>query len=523
MSTKRVVFLLIFTLLLPTVSMSQSRDANKVYKVAILPFAINSEENLDYIRQGVYDILSTRVSVEGRIIVLDRTLVERALYEERPMRLDEDAAKKIGYRAGADFIVLGSITKIGNYISLDARMISVTEDKPPLSAFTQHKGLEDVMVKVGDFAQEIGMKILGRRQATGRGDSKRSFFQPGDSIHLAEGARRSQTFDFEIVGIDAGDVDGDKKNEVVVMDTNNLYIFKFADERLTLFRKLQLAPGNNFLSLDVADINRNGYAEIIVTNMVDDNLRSFILEFEEGNFRKVTEKSGWCFRVLQHPKEGAILAGQQMDSEGMISGPIYRMNWKKKEYVQGPKIDLPPDTKLFGLALYDRGAKGGLPDPVILDDFGRLRVVDPKGKYVWSSTDHFGGTSIFYDTKRKRDPVYRGGEAPPWRVFIPARVVVRDLDGDGVPEVIVNRNYDTASGVLNRVRAFEKGEMYNLVWEENSFITNWKTREIPGYLVDFQIRDIDNDGDDELIVAVVNPSGVMDRKSTSNVFFFKLF
>ena len=92
----------------------------------------------------------------------------RPSIEERPMRLDEAVAKKIGMRVGADYIVLGSLTKIGNYISLDARLISITEDKPPLGVYTQHKGIDDVMVKIGDFAQDIGYKILGRRPMVGR-------------------------------------------------------------------------------------------------------------------------------------------------------------------------------------------------------------------------------------------------------------------------------------------------------------------------------------------------------------------
>ncbi len=125
-------------LLLPASSpWSQTRDNQKVYKVAILPFLIHSQENLDYLREGIYDILASRVTVEGRITVIDRSSVERALYEERPMRLDEAVAAKIGMRVGADYIVLGSLTKVGDYISLDARLISVTEDKPPLGVFTQ--------------------------------------------------------------------------------------------------------------------------------------------------------------------------------------------------------------------------------------------------------------------------------------------------------------------------------------------------------------------------------------------------
>ncbi len=288
MKLKRFIlfFPLIFLLLLPSHSTPQPRDPARVYKVAILPFMIYSQENLDYLREGIYEILSTRIMVEGRIEVIDRTLVERALYEERPMRLDEAVAQKIGMRVGADFIVMGSITKVGNYISLDARMVNITEEKPPLSAYTQHKGIDDVMLKIGDFAQDIGYKILGRRVMTGRLAEPR---QPGLTYLGKEtGYKKSQTFNFEIKGLDIGDVDGDKKNELVLIDTHNIYIFKYDGEKMSLFQKIETGTEHNFLTLDVADVNRNGIAEIIITSVVEDNLRSFILEYEEKKFRKIT-------------------------------------------------------------------------------------------------------------------------------------------------------------------------------------------------------------------------------------------
>jgi hypothetical protein len=75
--------LLALILTLPSPSIAQTRDSSKVYKVAILPFMIYSQENLDYLREGIYDILTSRITVEGRIVVMERSVVERALYEER--------------------------------------------------------------------------------------------------------------------------------------------------------------------------------------------------------------------------------------------------------------------------------------------------------------------------------------------------------------------------------------------------------------------------------------------------------
>jgi TolB-like protein len=168
------LFLFLASILtLPSPSITQSRDPNKVYKVAILPFMIHSQENLDYLREGIHDILTSRITVEERIVVIERSIVERALYEEKPMRLDEAAATKIGMKVGADYIVLGSITKVRDYISFDVRLISITEEKPPVTIYAQPKGIDDVMVKISGFAQDIGHKILGPRAMAGGRDEPR--------------------------------------------------------------------------------------------------------------------------------------------------------------------------------------------------------------------------------------------------------------------------------------------------------------------------------------------------------------
>jgi hypothetical protein len=385
------------------------------------------------------------------------------------------------------------------------------------------------MVKIGDFAQDIGYKILGRRTMAGRPGEPRQ----GRGIQRLErdsiDFKKSQTFGFEIKGLDIGDVDGDGKNELVVMDKNNLYVFKYDGEKLSLFQKIEQGYEHNFLTLDVADLNHNGHAEIIVTSVVEDDLRSFVLEYEEGKFRKVTEKAGWYFRVLEHPKEGPILLGQQRGSEGIPISPIYRMVWKKKSFEKGPKMNFPNETTIFGLTMADIRGKGK-PEIIFLDKFDRLNIFSEDGKRQWKSRDRFGGTNNFYDTRRKYDTGFKPQDAPPWRVFIPGRILIRDLTGDGIPQIIVNKNEFISGSLSERVKVYEKGEINGLIWEEDTLMPSWKTREIKGYIADYQVRDVDNDGNDELVVAVVTPfeseegvSGLLSHKSRSNIYFFKLY
>jgi hypothetical protein len=184
-------------------------------------------------------------------------------------------------------------------------------------------------------------------------------------------------------------------------------------------------------------------------------------------------------------------------------------------------MPFPKETRVFGLALgYVRDPKDL--DLVVLDDMDALNLIGPDGKRVWISRDTFGGTTTFYDTRKSRDISWKSGEMPNVRTYIPARILTRDFDGDGLHEVIIHKNYSEI-GVFERIKTFEKGLIYDLVWDESRLVTNWNTREIPGYISDYQIKDADNDGEEDVVLAIINPGSVMDPKYTSNILFYKFF
>ena len=53
---------------------------------------------------------------------------------------------------------------------------------------------------------------------------------------------------------------------------------------------------------------------------------------------------------------------------------------------------------------------------------------------------------------------------------------------------------------------YNNSEIYSLVWDGIGLSENWRTRKIHGYIADFQIKDIDNDGKDELVVGILDTS-----------------
>jgi hypothetical protein len=57
--------------------------------------------------------------------------------------------------------------------------------------------------------------------------------------------------------------------------------------------------------------------------------------------------------------------------------------------------------------------------------------------------------------------------------------------------------------VLKHLKLFTSSEIYNLEWDGMGMAENWRTKKINGYIADYCIKDIDNDGKPKLVLAVV--------------------
>ena len=362
---KNAVKLAICLVLLFTVSGSLEAKGEKI--VAVLPFTVHSAENIDYVRQGIWDMLSSRITVADKIEVVSKDTILQAVKEREGKDFTVADIDSLGKKLNADFVVYGSITKFGNSLSIDGKLIDIAANKSTVSIFTQSQGMDEVILKINDFARNIDNHILGMVPSTfssspapaqitepqpqppqdtreveivgGLKKSKRgtitSVINP-DFINAArpldrKGFWMSPRFSTEFRGMDIGDVTGDGLNKVVIIDTHNVMIYQKKDNDFSLIQKIPGRSSENYIAVDVADIKKSGIKQIFVTNTLRNTVASFVLEYRDGKFITIASRLPWFLRVI-NTDSGPLLLGQRRGIEKVFNTPVHEIVWEDGKY-----------------------------------------------------------------------------------------------------------------------------------------------------------------------------------------------
>lgn len=134
--------------------------AEKKVGVTVLPFSIYSAEDLTAYEMDIQKVLLSALAYHEKIEPLDLDKLMEIVGDMRPEEMDEDYARKVGNKMRADYVVLGSMTKVGDTISLDAKLVPVRKKGEPERFYIETYGLATVLDRVGDLAKKINEKIF---------------------------------------------------------------------------------------------------------------------------------------------------------------------------------------------------------------------------------------------------------------------------------------------------------------------------------------------------------------------------
>lgn len=509
----RTVWVILFFLIFTFCHVSPS-IAKGPKKIAILPFTINADRDLSFLRDGIMDMLSSRLLTKGEMEIVEKVIVQKKVAQFTGP-LNRERAILIGEALQTDYVIFGSLTVIGENISIDAMILDVAKNEELVTAFKQSKGMDEVIPTVNQFAQEIKKRIMGRvagppvsPQAT---EAPR---RPGGLIDETESIKGRevgyvQGFDVQIVGLDVGDVDGDGKNDLVFIDTKTVYIYKWANKSFRKWRALKGRWSPYYAHVSVADLDRNGKAEIYVSNPDGASISSLVLEWNGNSFEKISKGQPWFFRVIDSPGTGKILIGQKREIGGGFLGDVKYLKRKGNRFVSAWPVKLPRFGNVFNFAFMDLEGRGKT-HTIMLDSSEYLRLYDPQGEKVWVSEEKFGGTYTFMDTNEED------------RIYFSSPIYLTDADGDGEHEVMVCKNHSSTGRLFLRSRNFSGGALHFMTLDRLGLSMRWKSRRQPGPIVGYRLVDVDNDGLPELVIASVTRQEATFRKPRSQVVVFDL-
>ncbi|MDO8942272.1 MAG: hypothetical protein Q7U75_03765, partial [Desulfobacterales bacterium] len=135
------------------------------------------------------------------------------------------------------------------------------------------------------------------------------------------------------------------------------------------------------------------------------------------------------------------------------------------------------------------------------DSSDRIRVFNEAGKEEWKSAERYGGSTLHTlgnidDQGQTERPIY-----------LPMRLMALKPDKDGKSQVLAIRNFDIADRKAEVFRVFNEAQIIGFGWDGLGLVSEWRTRKMTGCIRDFALGDFDNDGELEMVCALVLDEG----------------
>ena len=533
-----------------------SPAAAKEMRLAIFPFSVNAKDDISYIRDGISSLLPSRIAASGKLAIIDSYTVRSELNKlaaEHPLSADIALGKKLQ----ADYILVGSITKIGTNASLDTRLIETANPDAITPFFIQSLGLNDMLPQLTTFGETVRKKILGEpetarpamaqppqaeqappapvaEQPSNQKEAQKKEVPSDAEQEASEDAeyqtvvqpraeKKSPLFESTPVNsitipgeslhcVTSGDLDGDGKSELLISGKHRILIYQWVAEGLKLRDEIKGGPGNYIVHIDTGDTDRNGRDEIFVSSVGETTPHffapnSFVLEMKDNIYNKIEKSQQWIFRIYQPPGKRAIILAQTAGQNNPFANQIYSFSWKNGNLTMRKEFLIPESLNLYSFAQGDINNDGRLEYIAfykgLLSFNYQLYIFSSLGRMVWRDQQlKLGGEVNDYQKLMFNNDMSE-------KEFLPMRVLCDDFNRDGRLDVIVSRNSKKGNIITEKLTRYNQGEVLCLHWDGYDLSPNWSSEMMDGYVTDYGVFDLDGDNKQEIYILSVKEAGLL--------------
>lgn len=470
-----------------------------------LPFHIELSGNYEYLRDGLTSVLASRVATRTGVRGLYGTTAANKIAAFLKAGQQEKAFKALR-DSGVDYLVMGSLISDSGEFLLTVEVVSRKEGSA-LQQFSRRIGtIDEAMPVMDDLAWDVSDEVFGVArpkkitEAKGQGDGMSGFqtahpdraykegmfagimpgFDSGD-LALFE-TKRSPKIPFGINDMAGGDLDGDGNVELVMAAVDQLHIYRYVEGHFTKVDSIELDSYLRVHAVSLADLDDNGLLEIYVSANKGGTPESTVVEWDGRQARLLHRRVPYYLQVAAPDGKPALLGqvGGEAGTSAVIGQTVYRLEQNAGgEYGRGEKIVLPKGLTVFDIAFADLDGSGEQ-KMIAITRTNTLQVYDTTGKLLSTDPGQYGGSSNYLGTMAT-------AARSDSRIYVPSRIEVRDVTGDGIADIVVGKNRMKEIKYLKRYRFFEGSSIVALNWQQGRLVPLWETKKLPEYTVAYHV------------------------------------
>jgi outer membrane protein insertion porin family len=136
---------------------SNTGYALETINVLVLPFEVNAQEELLYLRDQIPQVIKNHLKQNGAAVLEPDPAIVSSIVKKG---ISTDEIRRIIVNSGAHNVIWGSITLIGHHFSLDVKMIEAIGNEFPKTFIMEGEGIENLSGSLKEISLDISIKIF---------------------------------------------------------------------------------------------------------------------------------------------------------------------------------------------------------------------------------------------------------------------------------------------------------------------------------------------------------------------------
>ncbi len=475
-------------------------------QVIFLPFDVQIPGSYTHLRSGLASTLASRLASRANIAAAAQGSASEQMAQALKSG-DHGAFSRMLQQSGADYLIMGSLAPKAGQFELTGYVFSQTSGQGPKKFQQDFQSVDDAMTAVDAMAWEISGAVFGRPKPDGLAGSTgnkgmgafqtahpekayREGLMSGSASGLEAGGPfelvssfRSKGIPAEAMDVNAGDLDGDGKEEIVLLTRQALMIYRHENGAFRMLATVDLPNHLRYHALTLGDLNHNGVQEIYISGSNGDNPEASAMEWNGKKLTTLFERAPWYLAAINAPGQAPLLMGQQRLASEFGGGDIFTMQLTKNGVAENKTLPIPKGINIFDFTLADIDADGAS-EIIAINSANRLQVFDNKGGLRWTSGEIHGASNNFFGTLTSAN---NAANADKETVWVHTRVVAADLDFDGTSDILVGSNRLETVNFMPNLRYFDGSSLSAFHWQQGSMNKLWETKKIAGYITNYQV------------------------------------